>query len=97
MARVIIFGLEDFASLAHFYLQHDSDHEVAAFTVTRDYMPDRARVRGQAGGRVRGAEQSLSPVGFPGLRPALAQTDEPGSGRHLSPDQGSRLLHSSAT
>jgi sugar O-acyltransferase (sialic acid O-acetyltransferase NeuD family) len=39
MARVIIFGLEDFASLAHYYLRNDSDHEVAAFTVTREYMP----------------------------------------------------------
>lgn len=40
MARVIIFGLEDFASLAHYYLRNDSDHEVAAFTVTRGYMPE---------------------------------------------------------
>lgn len=40
MARVIIFGLEDFASLAHFYLQNDSDHEVVAFTVTREFMPE---------------------------------------------------------
>jgi len=39
MARVIIFGLQDFASLAHFYLRHDSQHEVAAFTVTRQYLP----------------------------------------------------------
>jgi sugar O-acyltransferase (sialic acid O-acetyltransferase NeuD family) len=39
MARVIIFGLEDFASLAHFYLRNDSDHEVAAFTVTHEHMP----------------------------------------------------------
>jgi sugar O-acyltransferase (sialic acid O-acetyltransferase NeuD family) len=39
MARVIIFGIQDFASLAHFYLRHDSQHEVAAFTVTRDYLP----------------------------------------------------------
>ncbi|MGP0061982.1 MAG: acetyltransferase [Isosphaeraceae bacterium] len=39
MARVIVFGLQDFASLAHFYLKHDSEHEVVAFTVTGDYMP----------------------------------------------------------
>ena len=39
MARVIIFGLMDFASLAHFYLTHDSEHEVVAFTVTKDYLP----------------------------------------------------------
>ena len=42
MARVIIFGLQDFASLAHFYLEHDSDHEVVAFTVTRGLHARRA-------------------------------------------------------
>lgn len=40
MAKVIIFGLRDFASLAHFYLKHDSPHEVVAFTVDREYLPD---------------------------------------------------------
>jgi sugar O-acyltransferase (sialic acid O-acetyltransferase NeuD family) len=39
MARVVIFGVQDFASLAHFYLKHDSGHEVIAFSVHRDYMP----------------------------------------------------------
>ena len=39
MARVIIFGLKDFASLAHFYLTHDSEHEVVAFSVNREYLP----------------------------------------------------------
>ena len=40
MANVIIFGIEDFASLAHFYLEHDSEHEVAAFCVSEDYLPE---------------------------------------------------------
>jgi sugar O-acyltransferase (sialic acid O-acetyltransferase NeuD family) len=39
MAHVIVFGLQDFAALAHFYLKRDSEHEVAAFTVTGDYLP----------------------------------------------------------
>jgi sugar O-acyltransferase (sialic acid O-acetyltransferase NeuD family) len=39
MARVIVFGLRDYASLAHFYLARDSQHEVTAFTVTRDHLP----------------------------------------------------------
>jgi sugar O-acyltransferase (sialic acid O-acetyltransferase NeuD family) len=39
MAKVIIFGLEDFAQLAHFYLQHDSEHEVVAFSVNEQYLP----------------------------------------------------------
>ncbi|GAB3947928.1 acetyltransferase [Spirosoma harenae] len=38
MAKVIIFGVMDTAELAHFYLTHDSEHEVAAFTVSREYM-----------------------------------------------------------
>lgn len=37
MAKVIIFGLNDFASLAHFYLKHDTDHEVVAFTAHRAF------------------------------------------------------------
>lgn len=39
MSKVVIFGIQDFASLAHFYLKEDSPHEVVAFTVTRDFMP----------------------------------------------------------
>jgi sugar O-acyltransferase (sialic acid O-acetyltransferase NeuD family) len=39
MAKVVLFGLRDFASLAHFYLKYDSPHEVVAFTVDREYVP----------------------------------------------------------
>src|SRR5437016_2885252 len=43
MAKVILFGVQDFASLAHFYLTQDSPHEVVAFSVHREYLPpDRA-------------------------------------------------------
>jgi sugar O-acyltransferase (sialic acid O-acetyltransferase NeuD family) len=35
--RVIIFGESQLASLAHFYLRHDSPHEVVAFCVDADY------------------------------------------------------------
>ncbi len=38
MAKVIIFGVLDTAELAHFYLTHDSEHEVVAFTVNREYL-----------------------------------------------------------
>lgn len=38
MAKVIIFGVLDTAELAHYYLTHDSEHEVAAFAVNREYM-----------------------------------------------------------
>jgi sugar O-acyltransferase (sialic acid O-acetyltransferase NeuD family) len=39
MMRVIIFGVADFASLAHFYLRHDTPHEVVAFSVNAEYLP----------------------------------------------------------
>ncbi|OIR11455.1 acyl-[acyl-carrier-protein]--UDP-N-acetylglucosamine O-acyltransferase [mine drainage metagenome] len=46
MAKVVIFGVKDFAELAHFYLEHDSPHEVAAFSVNRDYLPEGGMFRG---------------------------------------------------
>jgi len=36
MSRVIIFGHGDYAEQAHYYLTHDSPHEVVAFSVTAD-------------------------------------------------------------
>lgn len=38
MAKIIIFGLSDFAELAHFYLDNDSEHDVVAFSVNEKYM-----------------------------------------------------------
>ena len=38
MAKVIIFGVLDTAELAHFYLDTDSEHEVVAFTVSKEFM-----------------------------------------------------------
>lgn len=46
MSKVVIFGIQDFASLAHFYLNEDSPHEVAAFTVTNEYLPAEANFEG---------------------------------------------------
>jgi len=46
MAKVVIFGLHDFASLAHFYLQHDSEHEVVAFSVTQEYLSGNSSFEG---------------------------------------------------
>lgn len=40
MASIVLFGLRDIASLAHFYLTHDSPHEVVAFCVDRAYLPE---------------------------------------------------------
>ncbi len=38
MANVIVFGIGQWAELAHFYLTNDSPHDVVAFTVDRDYI-----------------------------------------------------------
>jgi len=38
MAKVIIFGVLDTSEFAHFYLTHDSEHEVVAFSVHREYL-----------------------------------------------------------
>ncbi len=46
MAKVVIFGVQDFASLAHFYLRNDSEHEVVAFSVHDEYVPSTASFEG---------------------------------------------------
>lgn len=46
MADVVIFGVKDFASLAHFYLRHDSPHNVVGFTVHREYLPESSEFEG---------------------------------------------------
>src|SRR5688572_19298177 len=38
MTRVVVFGTSQWAELAHFYLTHDSSHDVVAFSVDRDYL-----------------------------------------------------------
>ena len=40
MAKVIIFGVLDTAELAHYYLENDSEHEVVAFSVNREYIKE---------------------------------------------------------
>jgi sugar O-acyltransferase (sialic acid O-acetyltransferase NeuD family) len=37
VANLVIFGAGDIARLAHFYFTHDSDHQVVAFTVDREF------------------------------------------------------------
>lgn len=38
MTDVVVFGVGRIAELAHFYLTHDSPHDVVAFTVDRSYV-----------------------------------------------------------
>jgi sugar O-acyltransferase (sialic acid O-acetyltransferase NeuD family) len=44
--KVIIFGLQDYAELAHYYLVHDSPYEVVAFCVNEQYLPSDKQFRG---------------------------------------------------
>lgn len=46
MAKVIIFGLQDYAELAQCYLEKDSPHEVVAFCVNKAYIPEGGQFRG---------------------------------------------------
>jgi sugar O-acyltransferase (sialic acid O-acetyltransferase NeuD family) len=38
MSKIVILGTGSFAELAHFYFTHDSDHDVVAFTASRDQI-----------------------------------------------------------
>lgn len=38
MSKIVLFGVKDTAQLAKFYLEHDSEHEVVAFTVDAPYI-----------------------------------------------------------
>ncbi len=44
--KIIIFGIEDYAELAHYYLTHDSPHEVVSFCVNQKYMPAESFFKG---------------------------------------------------
>ncbi|WP_321862587.1 acetyltransferase [Burkholderia cenocepacia] len=46
MANVILFGLQDYAELAHYYLEHDSPHTVVAFCASREYLPESGTFKG---------------------------------------------------
>jgi len=37
MAKIVIFGVQDFAQLAHFYLSREGLHEIVAFSVHQQY------------------------------------------------------------
>ena len=40
MAKVVVFGTELVAELAHYYLTNDSEHEIVAFTVNQEYIKE---------------------------------------------------------
>lgn len=46
MAKVVIFGVQDFAELAHYYLVNDSVHEPVAFCVNKAWLPENPLFKG---------------------------------------------------
>ena len=46
MAKVIIFGINDFAELAHYYIETDSEHNVACFVIDDEYLPAQMEFKG---------------------------------------------------
>ncbi len=64
MAKVIIFGVRDFASLAHFYLGYDSPHETVAFCVSGSYMSDPPEFEGLPVIPFEEVEQHYSPAEY---------------------------------
>jgi sugar O-acyltransferase (sialic acid O-acetyltransferase NeuD family) len=64
MAKVIIFGVQDFAQLAHFYLQHDSEHEVVAFSVNEKFLPEERAFQGLPVLAFENIEQTYPPEDF---------------------------------
>ncbi len=64
MAQVLIFGIKDIASLAHLYLTEDSAHDVAAFCVTRPFLPAYPEFEGLPIVPFEDVEREFSPEKF---------------------------------
>ena len=64
MARVVVFGVQDFAQLACFYLRHDSEYEVVAFSVNEQYMPKEKSFEGLPVVAFENVEDTYPPSDF---------------------------------
>ncbi|MCB0697856.1 MAG: acetyltransferase [Chitinophagaceae bacterium] len=73
MAKVVIFGVQDFAELAHYYLVNDSEHEVVAFSVNEQYMPEQPTFHGLPVVPFETVESSYPPVEFSFFAPMSPQ------------------------
>ena len=72
MAKVIMFGVRDFAEFARSYLQHDSTHEIIAFAVNRDYLPAERSFEDLPVREFENVEKTNLPSEFQVLRAASA-------------------------
>ncbi len=64
MSKIVIFGIKDFSELAHYYLEYDSPHEVVAFSVHRDYLPEVAVFQGLPVVAFEEAQNLYPPSGY---------------------------------
>ena len=68
--KVVIFGNKDSAELSHYYLTNDSEYEVVAFTINKDYMnPNESTYT------PRGSDKSYPLVAFEELGIAYPPSD----------------------
>lgn len=73
MAKIIIFGIQDFAELAHYYLENDSEHEVVAFTVNENYLPENNTFKGLPVVAFEDIEKKYAPKDFKFFAPMAPQ------------------------
>ena len=72
MADIIIFGVNDTAQLAHYYLQHDSTHNVVAFSVDKKYIPENQQFQGLPVVDFADIENQYSPDAYQFIAPMTA-------------------------
>jgi sugar O-acyltransferase (sialic acid O-acetyltransferase NeuD family) len=73
MSKIILFGIQDFAELAHYYLENDSEHEVVAFTVNEHYLPAEPIFRGLPVIAFENVEELYSPEEYKFFAPMAPQ------------------------
>lgn len=73
MSKVVIFGIQDFAELAHYYLENDSDHEVVAFSVNKEFLPESKVFKGLPIVAFENIEEEYPPVDFDFFAPMAPQ------------------------
>ena len=64
MKNVVIFGLNDFAELAHYYLTHDSKYTVVAFAVHQEFLPKEKTFKDLPIVAFEDVEKNYSPSAF---------------------------------
>jgi len=73
MSKIVIFGIQDFAELAHYYLENDSDHEVVAFSINEEYLPESKVFKGLPIVAFENIEQDYPPGDFDFFAPMAPQ------------------------